>query len=169
MKYEYTYGQEEPNWPYTEKTRRVSLLDLPRENFYFEIAPRRRATWNTAVFIGLGSVSSSSVCSSFTLASCGLYSDELSRLARRLSAFSSTVAWPNWDTVDRRYFIQILGGVIKSSLPEISRPVLLNPEEFYSGNQYPVFELDVKFLRDISPKRSYTGRTIEMDAITSRS
>jgi len=145
MKYEFTYGQEEANicTEVDSKTSPVFRECLEA----FSLLPREKNTWNTAVFVGLGSIVSFSVCSEFTIASKSLYSDELHHLANKLSRFSATVNWPDWDTVDRHYFIQVLDGIIRCALPNCFGLTLLNPKEFYVGRSSPVIELNVGGLR----------------------
>lgn len=156
--YEYCYDQEE-RWTYAENAARSIPCWQPDWEDSFYLPVRSSKTWNTAVFVGLGSIGSSSVCSEFTLASCSLYSDELSHLVNRFSTFSRTVCWPDWDTVNRHYFIQILGGVIKSALPETSWPVCLNRGAYLLGQSFPVLELTLDYLQlpSVSQKRLNKG------------
>jgi hypothetical protein len=145
MKFEYTYGQEE-RFSWLEASEISPLVDYldSQEAVRYGLRNRARRTWNTATFIGLGSAYSSSVCTSFTLASRTLYSDELSRYAKRLSAFISTVAWSNLETMDRHYFVQVLEGVVRSAFPGAVLGLnLLNHKSFYWGEEFPVLRLNV--------------------------
>jgi len=143
MKFEVTYAQEikVPYWRNeTARNYAPSLLEAEAANRHF--TSRKRNTWNCAVFRSSGiGPDFTGVCTSFTLASRVLYTGELCKYARRLSAFSGKVAWPNLETVDPHYFTQILGGVVRSCFRDVEGLVLLNKEEFWKGLEYPIFNM----------------------------
>ncbi len=156
MKYEFIYGQEAKC---IEAEQQDDTPVLINGDETFHLFRRKSRTWNIAVFIGLGSIGSSSVCSDFTIASRNLYSDELASLAKKISRFSADINWPNWETVDRHYFVQILDGVIRSALPEVTGTRLLNPKEFFAGMASPFLALDLTRLHKVGRHRGGIRRT----------
>lgn len=143
MKFEFIYAQEikAPYWGHeTAEDYAPSLLEAEVANRIF--SSRKKGSWNSVVlcssdvrddFIG--------VCTGFTLTSRVLYTGELCKYARRLSSFTGKIAWPNLQTVDPHYFVQILNGVVRSCFRDIDGLVLLNKEAYYQGREYPNFNM----------------------------
>jgi hypothetical protein len=147
MKFEFSYGQEATGIEGCEvESKATPVLIRTYDGIAFETVQRARATWNQAVFFHPSSPITSSVCTCFTLASRALYSDELSALAKKLSHYTSEIAWPDLGTIDRHYFVQVLSGVIHCALPEVDGLVLVNRDDYYSGREYPIFEVSVRRL-----------------------